>query len=221
MLVLKRECNDIRWMRVANERCRLVTPGLAVGGNISINAQKVSGASLQLSNPARSRIVSSSRLYQDYIKKNHASWVELATEEFGIDCKPEDVVISRGWVKSTEWAVTSFKSSYSATSAGVLANAAVVAGGRVSFSLANGHPLLQVSKQGPQRDPVFTLNSPPCDQCVFLPVYKVRRRLVPFLPRKIEAGAGPHQLPPGDREGDAGGDLQVIADPGDRSVGLS
>lgn len=45
------------------------------------------------------------------------------------------------------------------------------------------------------------------DQCIFLRYYKVKWRIGPFV---LRAGAGPHQLPPGGREGDAG--IEVDSD---------
>ncbi|OSD00766.1 YVTN repeat-like/Quino protein amine dehydrogenase [Trametes coccinea BRFM310] len=49
------------------------------------------------------------------------------------------------------------------------------------------------------------------DQCIFFHYYKMKKRFWP-LPARIEAGAGPHQLPPGD--GGMDGYSEVIADDG-------
>ena len=174
---------------------------------------------MQLADPAQSEIVAGSQHFQDYVKKNHSSWIKLA-KAYGIACKSEDIVISRGWVKATNWTVTSFKSSYRTAAAGVQANAAAFAGVGVRIALASGIPCLQESKHGPERDPFSTPDPPPCDQCIFLPVYKVRYRRLPLLPPKIQAGAGPHQLPPGDHDDAGGAAMQVIADPEDQSVSI-
>ncbi|KAI0350495.1 WD40 repeat-like protein [Trametes cingulata] len=51
--------------------------------------------------------------------------------------------------------------------------------------------------------------SPKADQCIFFHYYKVKRRWW-ILPQRIEAGAGPHQLPPGAYDGDA--DMRILTD---------
>ncbi|KAI0673242.1 WD40-repeat-containing domain protein [Trametes maxima] len=56
------------------------------------------------------------------------------------------------------------------------------------------------------------------DQCIFFHYYKMKSRFWIF-PAKIEAGAGPHQLPrnPGDRDGEDDQDILAVDD-GDRST---
>jgi hypothetical protein len=58
------------------------------------------------------------------------------------------------------------------------------------------------------------------DQCVFLPHYKIKYRFVPFhlFPRKIEAGAGPHNLPGPDNDSETAPAVPVVvADTDDES----
>ncbi|KAI0673287.1 WD40 repeat-like protein [Trametes maxima] len=50
------------------------------------------------------------------------------------------------------------------------------------------------------------------DQCVFFHYYKMKRRWL--LPRKIEAGAGPHQLPPDPGNADTDSDVLASEDGG-------
>lgn len=59
------------------------------------------------------------------------------------------------------------------------------------------------------------------NQCVFLPHYKIKFRLVPFhlFPRKIEAAAGPHHLPDPDQDDEMAPAVPVVvADDDDGSV---
>lgn len=45
-----------------------------------------------------------------YIKQNHDSWYAFAINQdtYGLDCKPEDIILVRGTIKTSAWAVAAF-----------------------------------------------------------------------------------------------------------------
>lgn len=151
------------------------------------------------------------------MRKHHAYWYQLARDRIGFDCKPEDVVISRGWVKTTNWTVAAFLQEGRSQKVSLQGQFTPLAGVGFDLSFANNSACLRECRTGPKLSDGQS-HSSPRDQCIFLPLYKIRYRTIPFLAPKIEAGAGPHQLPPHDDDGPLGAVAQVVADPEAASV---
>lgn len=43
-----------------------------------------------------------------YMRQHHSSWYLYAREELGIACKPEDIILVRGFVKTSAGTVAAF-----------------------------------------------------------------------------------------------------------------
>lgn len=49
----------------------------------------------------------------EYIRQNHDAWYSFATnsQTYGLQCKPEDIIMVRGTVKTSAWAVAAYRDS--------------------------------------------------------------------------------------------------------------
>ncbi|KAL4254663.1 hypothetical protein ABKN59_004407 [Abortiporus biennis] len=61
------------------------------------------GAFLILPDRVDSRSVRPNRTFIDYLKFNIDSWYEALRSEWGLDVRPESLVLVRGWFKTTAW----------------------------------------------------------------------------------------------------------------------
>lgn len=180
------------------------------GAGWSFESNKASGGVLILPSPAKARIVHECLTFVDYIRKHHSTWYHFA-KSIGFDCKPEDVIISRGYVKTPRWTVAAIQHESHSHKVFLQGQFAAVATAGVHFSLARDQPCRQESRTGPplKDEELLSAEVPSvADQCVFLPIYKVKYRLSFW--RKIAAAAGYDDLPPGE---DGADDIQVASDP--------
>ncbi|EKM58770.1 uncharacterized protein PHACADRAFT_85684 [Phanerochaete carnosa HHB-10118-sp] len=167
-----------------------------------------------------------------YIRQNHDAWFGFATKPgtYGLMCKPEDIIMVRGTVKTSAWTVAAFQEAGThvndielSAQAGSIADVGLQGSSSVSVYNSIEH------RTGPQRPSAsrpaslkpVTSGTPSQhgkydlpelevaaemsketepenkrNQTVFLGCYKVKRRFL--LPKKIVAGAGPDELPPGE-----------------------
>lgn len=196
--------------------------GAGAGFAIEFTCKEEQGAMLDLKTPATMSSIYDNRRIKDYILKNYDKWYHYATEELELEIMEKRIIFIRGWGKtSSDWTVTAFTSSGAKWKAALQAQAGPAAS--VGMEVMNRQTM-----EGPvitrfgtrivsqhSADPGDSTQ----DQCVFLKYYCVKHRR--WLSRRIEANAGPHQLPdhPGDPSGpavpaDAPNFPDVVADDG-------
>lgn len=166
------------------------------------------GALLVLMDNATKSSLNLNDIFEEYMLRNHESWYSFARnpDTLGIRCSPEDIILVRGTVKTSAWAVAAFFDAGNQTrevsfdghfsefaSAGMkywqLRKTVCSFEQRVSPY----NPTLPADSAATVRQPVPDLNEPDspskpyADQCVFLNYYKVKYRK--FRPRKLLANA--------------------------------
>ncbi|KAM5536984.1 hypothetical protein V8D89_009313 [Ganoderma adspersum] len=173
-------------------------PGGAPGWRFQTTSD--AGAMVMLRPPAIAEDIESRRFVANYMRDNFDSWLEFANASDswgGLDLRPEDVVFVCGTLKTTRWALAAFQGSVFRKKDGVVSgrldsHPTGSGPGEVQFSVQiDGQPLpashLRVGR--------VTSSYKGPDQCLFIHYYKMKRRLLGREP--VQAGAGPHQLPPG------------------------
>lgn len=66
------------------------------------------GAMLVLADPAKKTHARNTLDFKRYMMEHHDRWHEFATQTVRLDCKPEDIVLVRGTVKTGTWAVAAY-----------------------------------------------------------------------------------------------------------------
>ena len=105
------------------------------GGGWSFETNKASGGVLMLPFPAKARLVHECLTFIDYVRKHHSTWYHFA-KSIGFDCKPEDVIISRGYVKTPRWTVAALQHESHSHKVFLQGQFAAVATAGIHFSLA-------------------------------------------------------------------------------------
>ena len=175
---------------------------------------------------ARMRTMMHSRTTAKYISMHHRRWYQHAIKA-GYKCKPGDIVFVRGWVKTTEWSIAAFQSierdksltrpwsqsgdagsgqarlhgqlnydTHAAESAS-LSFTGSDWGSRPRFPVQHELRSGRGASEGRRSWGIYR-----SDQCVFLPVYKLKYRLS-FL-KTIEVAGGPREPPMSDEDTDSG-----------------
>ncbi len=171
---------------------------------------KKQGAILMLWDDAtKTELQRQEQQFQKYMKTYHDSWYLFASEKLGITCTREDIILVRGFVKTSRWTVAAllgesetnrevtldgqFSSLF-----GVAAGCSSQTGWLSSVEQRSG-PTTRLSSRPALAAPADTyttipaLKPSPRDQCVFLNYYKIKQRLL--LPNGMVAAAGPFNLP--------------------------
>lgn len=198
------------------------------GGAYQFVTSKAVGAMILLTEPAKLDQVFCNTTFVDYMRQHHMSWYQFA-RGIGFDCKAEDIVLVRGTVKAANWTVAAFQQHARSGKVALNGELLPVAGAGFTLSFGQSSACQQDCRSRPLPTNTSLLSSGLAtplsrDQCVFLPVYKIKYRHIRFfLPPKIEAGAGPHELPRSDDHdnGPSGADAQIIGDPEPSSVSFS
>lgn len=145
--------------------------------------------------PASQEVVHPNRAFRDYMRRYHDSWCNFAGAR-GLEIQPDHIILVRGWVKTTDWAVAAFTDSGKNhevnfdVQAGPFAKASFAVSYSSEISMSVEHrmgPVRQVKEPGWCADG----ESPGIrqDQCVFLSYYEMRTR--GFWAKKIRAAAEP------------------------------
>ncbi|KAF7789084.1 hypothetical protein EIP86_000017 [Pleurotus ostreatoroseus] len=181
------------------------------GAGFQFNVKTTKGAMLVLPKHANLENLLTSMVVPNYIRQHIESW-QRHMKSIDIKVQLEDILFVRGTIKTSNWTVAAFKQDSKSQGGSLQGSLTPAAGAR--FDLKLGHQSA-CSKDSRTRPLVDSGQDPSCDQCVFLQVYKLKPRLLRFLPSKIEAQAGPHQLPRhNDDDDNAGGsDAQIVSDP--------
>ncbi|KAI0686423.1 hypothetical protein BC835DRAFT_1288098 [Cytidiella melzeri] len=141
-----------------------------------------------------------------YMLQHHDAWYNFATgESLGIDCKPYDIILVKGFVKTSAWAVAAYKSGVRSTQAMSLTGTVGGVGeAGFEFRVDSSEGYMFDTRYGPEGRDAKALQSSrhvptvfPRDQSVFLSYYKIKQRM---WWKKIVAHAGPHVLPRGPNE---------------------
>ncbi|PSS35525.1 hypothetical protein PHLCEN_2v1519 [Hermanssonia centrifuga] len=86
-------------------------PGIAGGGlAYRFECSREQGAMFILNDAAKKSSVQPNRDFVAYMREHHESWYNFASssDTYGLQCKPEDIILVRGAVKTTAWAVAAF-----------------------------------------------------------------------------------------------------------------
>lgn len=145
-----------------------------------------------------------------YMKEHHSSWIQYVRDTTSAAVTPDSIVLVRGWVKASEWAIATFKSKYRLASACI--NAGFIPTESVGFhlSISQKTRMLCAYHTGPLGSAAILddHDSRPINQCIFLRYYKMKFRLGVF-PKIMRAAAGPAPLPDGMPEDNG---QEVLAD---------
>ena len=196
---------------MTNEYASTVEPG----ARISFELTSKQGAALVTKYPTYREHVERGRRFVNYIKQHYESWVEFALEQD----HPEDVkpILVTGVHLTREFATVAYSDNKTRMECEFSAALPAVASTSVSVWGSWQTPGLVHTNCGPHptrrshrssRSPAPESEIPDeYTQCVFIRYYTIRKKL--FVPTVIKAGAGPHQLPKGDRDPSEEGVLSV------------
>ena len=195
--------------------------GNYAGASLSYNfrCSESTGGLLILRDGGDKTSVPSAQTITQYIRQHHDSWYTFATDpvKYGLECKPEDIIMVRGFVKTSAWAVAAFPDGGSSQrevafsgTAGPFADAGfhfakqqqrqVAFEHRVGPSRGKSRPPSVASGKARATDfPMPDIGSSAGgesaerDQTVFLGYFKILRRK--FWRKKIKAAGGYDTLP--------------------------
>ena len=172
------------------------------GVEFSFDKSSREGAVLHLAEGAKRGVVFPNKAFKNYMLNNWASW-RAYLEQRDLDIDPSQLVLVRGWVKTSAWAMAAFQTETRANS-GFLQGGWNVARLGAGWQFDQQQSVLLQCKQGPtdafrdqNRSLLSITDDLKEDQCIFLCYYKIKYRLK-FFPKVIQAAAGPADLPEGD-----------------------
>ncbi|KAL4245168.1 hypothetical protein ABKN59_009889 [Abortiporus biennis] len=73
--------------------------------SVDFSCSSEQGAILVMPYYASSRAVRPNREFIEYFKRNKASWYDTAVNNWSLDVQPEDLILIRGWIKTTEFSL--------------------------------------------------------------------------------------------------------------------
>lgn len=149
-----------------------------------------------LNDYATSEDVHQGHVFETYIRKHHENWCSFARNHCGLSLRPEEIMLVKGCVKTTEWAVAAFLDK--GTSHEISFQAGVEPYARAGFSVSvSSHVSVSVEyRSGPTHHDTHGSTSSQSssfvrpavgDQCIFVAAYKLKRRRLG--PVKIVAAA--------------------------------
>ncbi|KAJ3552475.1 hypothetical protein NM688_g4134 [Phlebia brevispora] len=205
-----------------NAAANAVVVPAGAGVAYQFTTTKAQGAMLLLPEPADLEQITTNTKFPKYMEQHHTSWVQYA-RKIGFGCKPEDIVLVRGTMKTSNWTVAAFQQDSRSGRASLNGSFTPVGlpVASAGFNLALGQQTAchRDSRSRPLLAGTILSGEPLSkDQCIFLRIYKAKSRFLRVWkpPKVMEAGAGPHQLPRHDGDDDngpAGADAQIISDP--------
>lgn len=154
------------------------------------------GAALVMKDAGVLEEVHASGIFEDYFKRNHERWVAYAARE-GITLNVEELLLVRGFIKTTAWGVAAFVGSSHAQELSFQANSASFLTAQFAISHSfDADPSIE-RRVGP---PIASSSPKPTDlipdsafkynQCVFIHALKCKKRTI--LPGfRIRAAAEP------------------------------
>ncbi|OCH91404.1 hypothetical protein OBBRIDRAFT_887012 [Obba rivulosa] len=152
-------------------------------GGFSFSYKGGKGVILVLPDSATKKEVQNTLHVESYMRQHHEAWHKFAREEYGRNLEREELVLVRGWVKTTRWAVTIFDES---DPSGTLNFNVGLPTASDSLELSTSHDHPYVQRIGPKRVSQTTAAGstsqpsipavPKADQTVFLLYYKMKSR---------------------------------------------
>ena len=185
---------------------------MQAGISIEFTCRVEQGAALHLRSAATKQWILDNRRIHDYIMSNYPSWLNIVKEDLQLEIEPEQLIFIRGWYKTTpDWMATAFnksKSGFRASAEGGIGGAGTV-GAECSRESSIYTP--KVVQHGKAWHPWHRIGEYRRDNAVFIMRYAVKRRWWWKGVMKLEAVAGPHQLPDqrNDRSGAGGGGIMA------------
>ena len=138
---------------------------------------------------------------------HHDSWFDFA-RVLGHDVNADDIVLVSGWVKTSQWALAACTNYGRAHEVTLDATVPSIASAKFEINLCEDVKMSVDQRSGPpgRIEPVD--DGPTThDQCLFVKYYKMKKNK--FRMKKIVAGAGPQEYPPGRDGSDSGSYFEV------------
>ena len=162
--------------------------------------------------------------FEEYTKRHYESWVTFARDKkYGSDVRP---VLVSGFDMTRDFAMVAYSYEDASLGSTLTATIPMVASASASIQGTWRTQYTPHTNCGPQEciPPELAIDIPSLqlaeaetipafNQYVFVRYYTMRRGPMRLFPKVIQAGAGPHDLGPGDNTGDAFPDLVVQLDP--------
>ncbi|KAJ3554729.1 hypothetical protein NM688_g2957 [Phlebia brevispora] len=157
------------------------------------------GAILHLNAPADMKSVQPNDVFPSYMKAHHRSWIDFLQTVRQIKRDVSEVLLVRGHVKASGWAVAAFQSKARRLGGSITANFAPAQNAGLALSIYHNTGMMRAFHYGPNVSVQSILSGsdqdvPSKNQCVFLRYYKIRYRFGLF-PDVMQAAAGPAPLP--------------------------
>jgi len=190
---------------------------------VAFELTRKEGAALITRYPTYREAIERDKTFVEYVEKHFDSWVDFA-ESGG---HPEDIrpVLVTGVDLTRDFAMIAYSDNqtrmecgFSAAVPGVASASASMWGSWNNTGLVHkncGPPPTRGSRNSSESSAPESEIPDGYTQCVFIKYYKYRRghavRKILGLPTVLKAGAGPHQLPKGDRENSGEEGLRVFS----------
>ncbi|KAJ3551254.1 hypothetical protein NM688_g4809 [Phlebia brevispora] len=155
---------------------------LVINADFTVKCNGPQGAMLFLETPADMECVRPNGVFYRYIQKHHPSWSEWARKR-GFVRPPQDIILVRGFVKASQWALATYKKGTGRTDTSMTATFSRQAGFRFDTTSFQGNVACE-SRMGPQPSfpdtprPSDQNPSPLKDQCIFLKYYQLKPRFM-------------------------------------------
>ena len=202
---------------------RVSSRSLGAGANFSFELTGRRGAALTTRGCTYKEDAQLDLRFKKYTKRHYRSWVEFARDkEYGENLRP---ILVSGFDMTKDFAMMAYSNNSSSVQAGATISTPMFASASASAWGEWRTECTPYFRHGPQdpRPPdlpplLSRAGASPTEfnQCVFIRYYTMRLELGIF-PRVIRGGAGPHDLGPGENEGDAFSELTVRSDAGSMS----
>ncbi|EMD31093.1 hypothetical protein CERSUDRAFT_120141 [Gelatoporia subvermispora B] len=181
----------------------------AAGGAFQYQYSGGQGAIIVLQDSAKSKELHESRRLVNHIRQNFEHWYQFVTEELDRDLQREELIVVRGWVKTTHWAVAAFAEGGHSGSLTFNTNFAIPASVSLNINVSANVAVCKQHRistnhreQSTQTLPMLTGSESSlhsleggeisANQCIFLHYYKVKlRRFWRWRPIDIKAEAEP------------------------------
>ncbi|EIW56314.1 uncharacterized protein TRAVEDRAFT_128116 [Trametes versicolor FP-101664 SS1] len=200
---------------------------VSLGGSLKFDCSENTGAFLLLERPAIALVLPAKDRIVRYMRDNFDRWLEFANADNGLSLRPEEIYFVHGTVKTSKWAAGAFHGNCRNREGSLKAQLMEVGNFDLSISVSTEDYTRMEYNYGPTgRDlsgaafvaapssntNIDAVGARKCDQCIFFNYFKAKKRL--FIgPKYMVAAAGPHELPPPDRDDFASSDA-VLADGG-------
>jgi len=168
------------------------------------------GAALVTRHKTISEDASSESVFETYTKRHYKSWVEFGLhKQYGNDVRP---FLVSGFDMTKDFAMVAYSNGGELSESNDTIAIPMFASASPPFhgTWRTKHPVY--TTEGPHQRVADIPSSQSggagsitkkFDQCVFIRYYTMRwRKWMPIFPKVIRAGAGPHDLGPGDNRGD-------------------